>query len=152
RSASAVERARRRPAVRGRSVRDDAVAERDPAVAENVRAETGAVHERADDPGPREPLELGARLGQPAPDTFGRPDREAPADERVQRDAARDDVPACLHPRQVDALERLLFDERQLVPASGTAEGSPAVEVAVALETASRDGAHRVELDERLRR
>ena len=46
RSASAVERARRRPAVRGRSVRDDAVAERDPAVAENVRAETGAVHER----------------------------------------------------------------------------------------------------------
>ena len=133
-------------------MRDDAVAERDLAVAEDVRAETGAVDERADDPRPREPLEVGARLGQPASDAFSRPDGEAPADERVQRDAARDDVPARLLPRQVDFLERLLLDERQLVPATAAAEGSPAVEVAVALEPAAGDGADGVDRDERLLR
>ena len=79
-------------------------------------------------------------------------DREAPADERVQRDAARDDVAARLLPRQVDFVEHLRLDERQLVPASGAAERSASVEVAVAREPAAGDGADRVDRDERLLR
>ena len=43
-------------------------------------------------PGAAEPLEVGARLAEPLADALDLADREALADERVQVDAARDDV------------------------------------------------------------
>src|SRR6185312_7354098 len=119
--------------VRRRSARADAVADADISVAQDVRPESGSVDERSEQPGPSELLQVRARLGEPASDAFDGPDGEAPADEAVQRDPARDDVPACLFPREADLVEHLGLHERQLVAAAGPAEGAPAVEVAVAL-------------------
>ena len=83
--------------------------------------------ERSQQTWTRELLEMGARLGEPSSDALHRADLEAMADECVQRNPTRDDVAARLLPRQVDGLEHFRFDERELIPASGPAEGSATV-------------------------
>ena len=51
----------------------------------------------------RQPLEVRARLGEAPADALDLPDQEAAADERVQPDAAGDDVAARLFPGDLDS-------------------------------------------------
>jgi len=90
-------------------------------------------------PGAGEFLEVSARFGQPAPDALDGADPEAPADESVERDAARDDVPARLLPCETDLVEHLRLGERELVPTARTAEGAAAGGVPVPGEPAPGD-------------
>src|SRR5262245_22233828 len=96
--------------------------------------------ERSQQAWTRELLEVGARLGEPPPDAFDRADLEPMADECVQRDPPRDDVPARLLPRKIDRVEDLGLDERQLISASRPAEGSATVEVSVSGQTPAGHG------------
>src|SRR4051794_21034220 len=68
------------------------VADGDLAVGENVGAQAAAVDVRAQHARAGEPLEVRAGLAEPLPVALDRADREAPADERVEVDAARDDI------------------------------------------------------------
>ena len=94
-------------------------------------------------------FQVRARLAEPPPDALGRADPEAPADQAVQGDVARDDVPARLRPREVDLVEHLCLDERQLVAATGTAERALPGRVAVAFQPAPSDGGDILDGDER---
>src|SRR5690348_15474740 len=96
--------------------------------------------ERSQQAGASELLEVGAGLGEPSPDALDRADPEPAADQRVQRDAPRDDVPARLLPRQIERVEHLGLDERQLIAAPDAAEGSATVEVAVSRQPAACHG------------
>src|SRR5262245_31526370 len=107
----------------------------DRAAGEDVRSQAAPMNQRPEQPGPRELLEMGTRLGQAPSDALRCADAKASPDERVQRDAARDDVPARLFPREVDLFENLGLDERQLVAAARTAERPASECVPVAFET-----------------
>src|SRR5579871_4243117 len=91
--------------------------------------------ERPEQAGAADLLQVGARLGEPPADAEDRPDPELMPDEGVERDPARHDVPAGELPGQVERVEHLGLDERELVALAGAAEGSPAVAVAIARET-----------------
>ena len=87
------------------------------------------MHEPAQNARRRQPLQVGARLGEPAADALDLPDPEAAADESVQPDPAGDDVAARLLPGDLDPvgserLERLRLDQRQLVAAACARERS----------------------------
>src|SRR3954447_19827227 len=77
---------------------DDPVPDADRAAFEDVRADAGAVDERAHDSGAGQPFQVGARLREALCLAGDLADREAAADERVQVDPARDDVPPRLLP------------------------------------------------------
>ena len=91
-----------------------------------------------------------ARLGESTPDALDVADSETTADERIQSGSARDDVPSRLRPRELELVEHLGFDERELVPAPGTAEGASTGRVAIPLESTPGDGDSRLDLHERL--
>ena len=102
------------------------------------------MHETAKHARRGKPLQVRARLGEPAADTLDLADPEAVADEGVQPDPAGDDVAAGLLPGDLDAVrrervERLGLDQRQLVAAAGAGERAGSAGVAVAVETATRD-------------
>src|SRR5712671_435767 len=84
-------------------------------------------------------FEVGTRLRESSADAHHGSDEEASADEGVQRDAARHDVPSRLFPGKVNSVERLRLDQRQLVAVAGPAESAPTAGVSIALEPASRD-------------
>ena len=86
-----------------------------------------------------EPLEMRARLGQATTNTLDNADREPVPDESVQRNPVRHDVPARLLPGEVERVENLCFDERQLVAVPRPAEGSASVVVAVTFQAAPGD-------------
>src|SRR4051812_4046700 len=122
--------------------RHDRVAGADLAAGGDVRPEPAPMDQPAQNPGGSEALEVRARLGEPATDALDAPDPEAVPDERVQADAARDDVPACLLPGDLDTfraecLQRLGLDERQLVPSSVARERACTPRVAVTHEPGS---------------
>src|SRR4051812_24516840 len=106
------------------------------------------MNERSQDAWTSEPLQMRARLGEAAADALHGADAEASADQRIERDAARHDVPSCVLPRDADVVERFGLDERQLVAALA-AERAAAVRIAVALEPAPRDRLDRLDADER---
>ena len=92
---------------------------------------------------------MGARLAQAAPNALDFADPETPADQRVERDAAGDDVSPRALPRDVQLVQRLGFDERQLVAATRPAERPAAGGVAVAVQSPARDRDDRLDGDER---
>src|SRR5262245_8247260 len=98
--------------------------------------------ERPQQTGPGEPFQVSARLAEPSSDALGGADLEPPADEPVEADAARDDIASRLCPVEVDLVEDLGLDQRQLVPAAGLAERPTPGRVAVTFEPPSRDGGH----------
>src|SRR5262249_61036465 len=115
---------------------------------EDVGVEAGGVEEVVDDAGPRERLQVQARLAELDTEALDGADHEALADQVVQPDAADDDLTPRLHARQRDGLERLRLDQRQRAARSlpvGT-------EVPVTLEAAARDRADEIDRRERLRR
>src|SRR6266540_3948889 len=73
---------------------DDFVPDRDLAVRNDVGVQPAAMREAFDDARLREALEVRARLAQLDADAFDGADAEALADERVEVDAAREDVAA----------------------------------------------------------
>ena len=81
----------------------------------HIRAQPAAVDEVAQDARVGEALEVGARLAQAAADALGLADAEAPADERVEVDAAGDDVAARLGGRQAELVYDLALDQREVV-------------------------------------
>jgi hypothetical protein len=91
------------------------VPDRDLAAVEHVGAQPAAVDEVAQDARVGEPLEVGARLAQAAADALGLADAEAPADERVEVDAAGDDVAARLGGREAELVDDLALDQREVV-------------------------------------
>src|SRR5262249_19035372 len=103
------------------------VADGDDAVGEDVRVQAAPVQEALDHAGLRHRLEAGARLAQRDAFALDGTDAEALADERVQVDAAREDVAPRLGRRQLEsvlrreALERLRGDQRQRLPRLGAA-------------------------------
>jgi hypothetical protein len=127
----------------------DLVAEANDATRDDVGAEAAAVDEWAEQSGSGEFLEVGARFGQPAADALDGADPEASADEAVERDAARDDVAACLFPGELDLVEHLRLGQRELVPAPRAAEGSPTCGVAVTGEPAAGERLSLVDVGER---
>ena len=93
---------RRRPRRRPRSCRR-----------EDVGVEAAAVDELVDDPGPRQRLQVEARLAELDADALDLADAEALPDEVVQPHAADDDLPPRLGAGEADVLERLGLDQRQ---------------------------------------
>ena len=77
------------------------------------------MHERAQQSGPGQLLEVSARLGQATTDAFDGADRESTTDEGVQRNPPRDDVATRLLPGKVDRVEPLGLDQRHLVAVPG---------------------------------
>ena len=63
------------------------------------------MNERPNEPRPRESFEVGAWLRESSRDALDGPDREVMADEGIQRDPPRDDVPSRLLPRKIDRVE-----------------------------------------------
>ena len=128
------------------------VAGADGAAAHDVGTQAAAVDEALQHARLRQLLEVAARVAQPPPDALDLTDGEAAAHEVVQRDAAREDVAACLGRRQLDAgvacepVDRLRLDERDVaaVAARVVGERAAVVEVAIALETLPRLGARRL--------
>jgi hypothetical protein len=114
----------------------DFVAESNDPARDDVRAETAAVNEWAEESGSCELLEVCARFGQSAADAFDGADPEVLADEAVEGDAAGDDVAARLFPGELDLVEHLCLGQCELVPVPGTAEGTAPCGVAVAGESA----------------
>src|SRR6476659_6106191 len=96
--------------------------------------------EWSEQPGSSEPLQVRARLAESPPDALRGADPEPSAESAVHSHVTRDDVSARLGPWEVDLVQDLGFDERQLVPAARTAERAPPGRVAVALQAASRAG------------
>src|SRR5207248_11530515 len=74
---------------RGRLHLDDRVPDRDRPVGEDVGVEPGAMGQLSDDPGPRQRLEVGARLAELDAEAFDLADAETPPDQSVETDAAR---------------------------------------------------------------
>ena len=121
--------------------RHDLVADADRAVGQDVRAQPAAMDEVAEDPRVGEALELGAGLAQAAADALGLSDAEAAADERVEVDAAGDDVAAGLGGRQAELVDDLGLDQRQVVAVGvRVGEGAGGLVVAVADEPAAGVG------------
>ena len=96
---------------------NDGVADSNRAVADHIGAQPATVHEAAENAGLGQALEVSARLAEPLAQAFDLPDHETFTDERVQVDAARDDVPASLLGREPELVEDLRLDERQVVTA-----------------------------------
>src|SRR3954465_10495315 len=91
-------------------------------------------------------LEVGARLAQAAADALGLADAEAPPDERVEVDAAGDDVAARLGGREAELVDDLALDQREVVAVGGgVGERALVREVAVALEAAAGLGVRAVD-------
>src|SRR5262245_52295025 len=93
--------------------------------------------ERTKQPWSSKLLQMRTRFRQSAADALHVPDAEAPPNQTVESDPARDDVATSLLPGQFDLVEHLSFDERELVTASWAAERSTVGRVAVAVEPAS---------------
>ena len=72
----------------------DRIADRDRPRAEDVGVQPAAVHEVVDDPGPRQRLQVKARLAELDALALDLPDEEALADELVQAHPAGDDLTA----------------------------------------------------------
>src|SRR6478672_6592892 len=100
-----------------------AVAEDDDPAGEDVGAQAAAVDEAAQRSGRRHPLQPRARLCQPLAVARDLAHFEAPADQCVEIDAARDDVAPGVRGVQFDAvlllerLDRLGLDQGQFLPA-----------------------------------
>src|SRR4029077_20304832 len=116
----------------GRDRRADA----DLAVAEQVDPQATLVDEGAQRPGLArlrgQALEVRARLAEALAEAVDLADAEAPADERVEVDAAGHDVSARLLRREAPAregegVEHLGLDERQVVAAAVSVRERPAV-------------------------
>src|SRR4029079_7840669 len=103
--------------------------------ARDVGSEPGSMNERPQQSRPGKSFEMGARFGQASSHALDRADCESTADEGVQRDPARHDVPARLLPREIDRVEHLGFDECELVAMPWPAEGAATVVVAVTDES-----------------
>jgi hypothetical protein len=106
------------------------------------------MYERTKESRPGEPFEMGARFGEASTDALDVTNRELVANEAVQGDPARDDVPTSLRPRELDRVEDFRFNEGELVPASWPAEGAAAVVIAITLKSATGDGVSNLDLRE----
>ena len=71
------------------------------------------------------------------------------ADETVECDSARHDVPARLLPRQIDRGEHFRLHKRKLVAVPRAAERSPTIVVAVSLQSTTSDGLNGLDTSER---
>src|SRR3954454_23844751 len=117
------------------------ISDPDPARRQHVGAQPAAVDQVAEDARVGEALEVRARLAEAAADALGLADAEAPADERVEVDAAGDDVAARLGGREAELVDDLGLDQRQVVAVGvGVGERALVLEVAVALEAAAGVG------------
>lgn len=96
------------------------------------------MNERPEKPRACQFLKVRAWLRKSSPDAFDAPDPEVTADEGVQRDPPRDDVPSRLLPRKVDRVEDFCFNKRHLVAAPWPAESAATVVVPVALQATPR--------------
>ena len=136
---------RRRPGVPV-SIGSYLVADSDRTTFEDVGAKTAPVHEIARRAGRRRPLQPGARLGEPLPLTQRLAESEPPAEQRVEIDAAADDVASGRLGRQVHAvlgrqdIERLRLDEgERLTPPARSPEAPLAERVSITLDADPRD-------------
>ena len=124
----------------------DLVADADFAVAEYVGAQASLVDQRSQCARLSrlrgQAFEVRARLAQPLPEALDAADPELFADERVEIDAAGDDVPAGLFGRELagrklQRVEHLGFDKREVVPTPmHVGERSALIAVPVALQSA----------------
>src|SRR3954452_24418191 len=125
----------------------------DLAVGEDVDAHTAAVYQRAQEPRARQLLQVAAGLGEPEPAAVDLADPEVATDERVDVDAAGEDVAPSAREveRRVaggEVLHHLRRDKSQLVagPVSGArAQRAGAARVAVPVQSAPGDGTGGVE-------
>ena len=103
------------------------VADADGAVADDVCAESSAVHERSQDAAAVEAVEVCARLAQAAAAAARLAERELAPDEGVEVGAPHDDVAAVVEVA-VERVEDLGVDERQRAarPAGGEGPGPAA--------------------------
>ena len=110
------------------------VAGADFAVAEDVGAQASLVDERPQRAGLSrlrgQALQVGAWLAQPLAEALDSTDHEALADERVEVDAAGDDVSAGLLRREppgrkLQPVEHLRLDEREVVSTCQSLENVP---------------------------
>src|SRR5262245_34283181 len=137
------------PASASASIGNQRVPDRDQAAGQDVGAQAAAMDERTEEARTRDPLEVGARLAQAPPDALGLAELEVPTDERVEPYAAGDDVAPSPLPRDAELVERLRFDECQLVAAPRLAERPAAGGVTVALQASPCDCNDRLDRDER---
>src|SRR5262249_33083000 len=124
------------------------IADGDRAAVEDVRTEPAAVDERSQQSGTCEFLEMRTRLGEPPPDALDLPDRGAVADARIHCDPPRGHDSGRVLAREVDGVETLRLDERQLVATSGPAEGPAAAVVAISRQPVSGDRVNAIDAGE----
>lgn len=127
-----------------RGNRHDGIVETDCPGAEDVCPKAAAVYESREHARRSKSLQVRARLREAAADAFDLADAEVMPDERIEPDAAGDDVPTGILPCDLDAgrrecVERLDLDQRQLIAATGSRERSCPVRIAIALETSPGD-------------
>src|SRR5262249_33719910 len=97
----------------------DLVANGDRPVGQDVRVDPGPVNQLLDDSGPRQLLQVKARLAELDAETLDLADSETLANEVVQAHAASGELPPGPARRQGDVLDNLLLDERQGIPSRG---------------------------------
>ncbi len=89
----------------------------DATVGQDVRAQAASVDEAAQDPLGREAFQVGARFTETLAQAFHVTDSKPPSDQRVEVDATRDEVAACLDVDQFasigkrEVVEGLDFDQ-----------------------------------------
>ncbi len=64
-------------------------------------------------------FKLGTWFCESSPNALNRPYVEPLTNERVQPDPGGDDVAACVFPRELDLIERIGFDQCELVTLAG---------------------------------
>src|SRR5262245_18476298 len=121
--------------------RDDLVADRDPAVRDDVRVQAALVHELLDDPRPRQLLQVQTGLADHDAVAFDLADAEPLADQVVQAHAADGELAAGLALRQPGAGNDLGLDERE----REARPRSLREEVAVAFEALASEGLDRLD-------
>jgi hypothetical protein len=129
--------------------RCELISDRDRAAGQDVRPETGAVNKRPENARSGEPFQMRARFGQAPTNALHPSDPEATTRESVERDPLRHHVASRLLPGEIDRVEHLRFDQRQVIAAPHPAEGSSPGVVAVTLQAATRLRPHGFETHER---
>src|SRR5262245_27187811 len=121
--------------------RDDLVADRDPAVRDDVRVQAALVHELLDDPRPRQLLQVQTGLADHDAVALDLADAEPLADQVVQAHAADGELAAGLALRQPGAGDDLGLNERE----REARPRSLREEVAVAFEALAGEGLDRLD-------
>jgi hypothetical protein len=117
----------------------DGIADGDSPVRERVGAQSAAVDEHPEHPLPGDLFEVATRLAERGPAREHAADPERPSDESVQRDPARGHIPARLARRQLELLEHLGLDEREIAadPLVAPEAAAPGIPIAADAVTGS---------------